>query len=260
MRNSIRHLFHVAAVCLALLAASPIPQVRSVAVRLRGPVFAAQENSQLCWAATISNLFAYYGYRVTQSRIVSEVYGVPANIRSGNYSNLSRLLHRPWQDDTGQTFHSTLSAALDILNGVNAITNDAIRDALAANRPLVIGTTSHAMLAVGMQYTEVAGRVSNVLGIDLYDPWPGNGFRKAHPLEVTPVPLGGSLMFIAEARISPGSTDSGGRRVPPATEMGRSCQTRLGTCGPFYNQPALPVGSSCHCVTPGGPVSGVVVR
>jgi hypothetical protein len=28
---------------------------------------------------------------------------------------------------------------------------------------------------------------------------------------------------------------------------GRSCCTPYGKCGPFYNQPALPIGSACYC-------------
>jgi len=47
---------------------------------------------------------------------------------------------------------------------------------------------------------------------------------------------------------------------PPPPRMGRSCQTSVGRCGPFYNQPALPVGASCWCGTSYGPVAGQVVQ
>jgi hypothetical protein len=33
----------------------------------------------------------------------------------------------------------------------------------------------------------------------------------------------------------------------PSPQMGRSCCTPYGKCGPFYNQPALPIGSVCNC-------------
>ncbi len=46
----------------------------------------------------------------------------------------------------------------------------------------------------------------------------------------------------------------------PTVRYGRSCQTSVGTCGPFYNQPALPLGSRCYCGTPTGPVYGRVVQ
>ncbi len=32
-----------------------------------------------------------------------------------------------------------------------------------------------------------------------------------------------------------------------APQMGRSCCTPYGKCGPFFNQPALPIGSVCSC-------------
>ena len=248
------------AICLIGAAESPAQQIRSVSVSLDRPAFALQENSQLCWAATISNLFAYHGHPVSQTRIVTEVYGGLVNMRSGNYSNLSRLLNRPWQDDSGRPFSSRLTAAMDLLNGVVAITNNTIRDALASNRPLVIGTTNHAMLAVGMRYRDVGGQVAEVLGVDVFDPFPGQGFRSARPEEVTPVPRGGALMFIAEARISSSSATRERTPEPPAARLGRSCQTQLGRCGPFYDQPAMPVGSSCYCGTYSGPVGGVVVQ
>ena len=50
-----------------------------------------------------------------------------------------------------------------------------------------------------------------------------------------------------------------GDRAPPVL-YGRSCQTPAARCGPFYNQPALPVGSACWCQTPYGPANGQVVQ
>ena len=40
-----------------------------------------------------------------------------------------------------------------------------------------------------------------------------------------------------------------GDSAPPTstTPMGRSCCTSYGKCGPFYNQPALPLGAVCNC-------------
>ncbi len=61
---------------------------------------------------------------------------------------------------------------------------------------------------------------------------------------------------------SDADTDGGPIRrppPPPAPRYGRSCQTPIGTCGPFFNQPALPVGSPCHCATVNGPMNGRVV-
>jgi hypothetical protein len=43
-------------------------------------------------------------------------------------------------------------------------------------------------------------------------------------------------------------------------DLGRSCATPATRCGPFFNQPALPIGSACYCATPYGPAGGRVVR
>jgi len=43
-------------------------------------------------------------------------------------------------------------------------------------------------------------------------------------------------------------------------QYGHSCSTPVTRCGPFYDQPALPVGSPCWCGTPYGPSNGVVTR
>jgi hypothetical protein len=59
-----------------------------------------------------------------------------------------------------------------------------------------------------------------------------------------------------------GDRDYGRGRVttPPPVQYGRSCASRTGQCGPFYNQPAQPVGTQCWCATPWGPAAGVVVQ
>lgn len=180
---------------------SPQAGALSASVDVTGAVFASQQESAWCWAATIANLFAYYGHPVSQARIVSEVYGAPINMRGGDYSNLARLLNRSWRDDRGRPFTATLTAAFDIVNAVDAITNDQIRDALKSNTPLVMGTTQHAMLVIGMTYVEAAGHVTDVRTVRVFDPWPGAGIRTLSRAEMTSVARGGALMFIAQANI-----------------------------------------------------------
>jgi len=181
--------------------APPPPNVTSVSVALSGGVLSSQQESLWCWAATISNLFSHYGHPVSQARVVSEVYGLPVNARSGDYANLARLLNRRWRDDRGVLFTARLNAALDVVNGVDAITNDQIRNALRSNRPLVMGTTTHAMLIVGMTYQDMNGLVGTVRSVRVFDPWPGVGVRDLSASEMAPAPRG-TLMFIADATIS----------------------------------------------------------
>lgn len=46
----------------------------------------------------------------------------------------------------------------------------------------------------------------------------------------------------------------------PGPALGRTCRTPWLTCGPFYNLPAMPVGSPCYCATPSGPINGLVIQ
>ena len=87
---------------MALVSHSSAQGVRRSSVALNRPLFASQQASQWCWAASISNLFAYHGHDVSQARIVSEVYGSVANMRGGDYSNTvtspqQKLAGRIWR-------------------------------------------------------------------------------------------------------------------------------------------------------------------
>jgi hypothetical protein len=52
--------------------------IKSVALQ---PVQSYQQQNEWCWAACISMVFAYYGHRVSQQRIVKEVWGRVVNMR-----------------------------------------------------------------------------------------------------------------------------------------------------------------------------------
>jgi hypothetical protein len=175
---------------------------RTVDVQFSAAEAASQEQSFWCWAATVSNLFAFYGHRVSQSRIVTEVYGAPFNVTGGDYSNMARLLNRSWRDDSGRTFTAQLQAALDVPNSITTLSNDQIRDALTTNHPIVMGTTSHAMLVIGMTYTEANGHVTDVSQVRVFDPWPGRGRRTLTGAEIAIPQRGGVVLFIAYATVS----------------------------------------------------------
>ena len=50
---------------MALASHSSAQGVRRSSVALNRPLFASQQASQWCWAASISNLFAYHGHDVS---------------------------------------------------------------------------------------------------------------------------------------------------------------------------------------------------
>lgn len=160
-----------------------------------------QYQSEWCWAACISMLFGYYGHPVNQQRIVAEAYGAPVNMPAISGFTIAQALNRSWIDDGGQSFQSSLEAAFDAQAGVSAIDNTMIVQALANGDPLLVGARGHVTVVTAISYvpTPVGPRI---LQVGVFDPWPGRGARGLMIDEMTPAPLGGTLNFLALARIS----------------------------------------------------------
>jgi hypothetical protein len=145
-------------------------------------VEARQEQSQWCWAACISMVFAYHGHPVTQSRIVDEAYGGPLNLPAQPWTMLGSL-NRQWTDDHGNHFQSRSSPGSS-----NAL--EAAQD-LADNMPLIVGTMGHAVVMTAIEYaapyvmTPFGPQTGQVVitSATVRDPWPGRGRRVLTPAE-----------------------------------------------------------------------------
>jgi hypothetical protein len=140
------------------------------------PSAAQQQMSQWCWAASISMIFRYYGHPLEQATIVSSNYGLPVNLPSGNGQRISMNLNRSWVDDRRQAFTSHLTAAFDGLDGYNSMDNATLVNELDAERPMLVASGTHAMVATSITYIANPGPPI-IERIGVYDPWPGNGFR-----------------------------------------------------------------------------------
>jgi len=163
-----------------------------------------QHQDEWCWAASISNVFRYYGHPVAQERIVQEVWGSITDM-PGYPAQIAQSLNRSWTDDNGKRFTARLTAAYDAQNGVNAINNVIIANNLAGNRPLVMCNTHHCMVITEMTYTQ-----AQVLSIGVFDPWPAG--PEAHDLpaaEAMPITMGGQLTFVAAVEVSDDSNAGG---------------------------------------------------
>jgi hypothetical protein len=113
--------------------------------------------------------------------------------------------------------------------GVQTLGNDQLLATLLSNKPIFVGTTTHAMLMVGMSYYGTATTVSTVLSVDVFDPWPDQGYRSLSPAEATPANRGGVLMFVATASVT--ELSSG---VATEPHLGFPCgQVREGCGGPY---------------------------
>lgn len=177
--------------------AAPSDELHTVRVDAPAAAFAPQQATHWCWAASVENAFRAAGHGVSQPRIVRAVYGDAVNMRSGPTTNLSSLLDREWVDDAGGTFRARVVGLFDVEGGRFGLDGRELVDSLRAGRPLVLGTSSHAMLLIGLTYREVGGRVS-VVEATVFDPWPGVGVRTLRPDEMMPPSRRGTLAFIAD--------------------------------------------------------------
>jgi len=149
---------------------------------------AYQQQSEWCWAASISMLFEFHGHMVSQQRIVAETWGAIANMPGQPMQILSDL-NRTWKDDNGKSFRT-----LGDMRSVNIYT--AVDD-LKNDDPLIIGALGHATVLTAItgdiNMTTGAWQIAEVI---VRDPWPGNGGRRA----LTPMEWG-NLEFAARVRV-----------------------------------------------------------
>jgi hypothetical protein len=131
--------------------------------------FAQQQyQSQWCWAAAISMIFAHYGHPVGQARIVQDAYGGIINMPGSPAAILSSL-NRIWVDDRGVQFQ--VAANPFTANYLTAITD--LRD----NHPQIIGALGHAVVLTAMRYVITPGGPQVVEAI-VRDPWPYSPSRR----------------------------------------------------------------------------------
>jgi hypothetical protein len=138
------------------------------------PVMASQQMPEWCWAASISMVFRYYGFTVSQQRIVSETWGGIVNMPGGPDQILEDL-NRSWKDDDDNKFTAN-GESYD----ANPIT--ASQD-LAQDMPLIIGSMGHAMVLTSLVYLRDATGRGSVQAAIVRDPWPGRGRRVLTPQE-----------------------------------------------------------------------------
>lgn len=140
----------------------------------RVAVSSQQYLSQWCWAACIEMVFRYYGFRVSQTRIVQETWGSIVNL-PGHPRQILANLNRPWIDDGHRRF-----GVIGDVYSANPIT--ASQD-LANDMPLIIGTTGHAMVLTSVTYLRNQFGNGEVTAAVVRDPWPGRGRRILSPRE-----------------------------------------------------------------------------
>lgn len=127
-----------------------------------------QHLSQWCWAACIEMVFRYYGFNISQEKIVRQTWGTIVDLPGQPHQILANL-NRPWQDDDGKTFYVMGDAF-----SANPVT--AAQD-LSQDMPLIIGTMGHAMVLTSLQYRRDSFGNGQIIQAVVRDPWPGKGKR-----------------------------------------------------------------------------------
>jgi hypothetical protein len=158
-------------------------------------VYAPQSQSQWCWAACISMIFAFNDHPIGQARIVEDAYGSIINM-PGNYPALFGSLNRVWTDDDGEEFEVSVNHLFSPEFGVGTLTNADLARELENENPILYCTIQHAMILTSMSY--VGGTVFEGW---VMDPWPGNGLRRLNRAEMTPFYFGGQLRMAASIEI-----------------------------------------------------------
>lgn len=160
--------------------------------------FHSQQLPEWCWAASISNIFAFYGHPLQQPTVVQAVYHTVANLPAISARMIATQVNRPWRDDNGRPFQAHLTAAYDAQAGVAAINNMYIVNELAHGRPLLMCNTHHCMVVTAVDYTPL-----QVVQVWVFDPWPLSPTVHAlPPIEAIPANLGGQLTFVGAIAVN----------------------------------------------------------
>lgn len=126
-----------------------------------------QQNTQWCWAACIQMIFAYYGFSISQPRIVYETWGNIVNMPAQPI-DIIRDLNKVWIDDRGRRF---------VARSIVAGNPQMAAQELSMNRPLIIGALGHAMVLSALTYRRNKRGSGFVMEAVVRDPWETRGRR-----------------------------------------------------------------------------------
>lgn len=250
------------------------------------PVY--QQTPVWCWAAVGEMVFDYYGVANInpagnfQCGIIALLHPV-CNQNCGNCivpaGSLTTMNNMLTQYPRVASEYSGSRTRISTTTSRSRLTLAGLQREIDAGRPVVA-----AISPSGYRRAGVSEHVALIIGYDeddliVNDPFPfalafaGNPYEAAGGEELEegryqiPYQRFATRLQWRETiyRITcSGAGCSGGGSsdddVEPEVIYGRRCRTSAGTCGPFPNQPALPVGSACWCGTPYGPVTGSVIR
>lgn len=139
---------------------------------------AEQQCQFWCWAACIETIFAIGGFEIRQQDIVTRIYGSPVCVAADG-PTIANAVSGQWRDTKGRSFRSGCDVLIDHQYGVWRPDAHLIAAReLTANRPLILGTMSHAVLLTAMTFSRDGYSNTQVGEMVIRDPWPTNPNRR----------------------------------------------------------------------------------
>jgi hypothetical protein len=212
---------HAALAC----AEDPVTHITTCAFGVRthvmDGVYASQENTMWCWAACLHMMFKYYGYPVSQARIVSEGWGSVVNLPA-LAEQVIAATNRSWVSDDGRSFR--------VFGKVFGVKLADVAADLAKGAPLIVASQGHAMLLSKVVFTRDPYGNEQLQSATVRDPWPGRGERSLSPAEWA------SAVFLLRVTV----WDANGAQV---TRAPSACQQEVVAC----SHPGHPQGDLVPC-------------
>jgi hypothetical protein len=248
-----------------------------------------QQTPVWCWAAVGEMVFRYYGvYNINpvgnyQCGIIALLHPVCNQncfncvVPAGSRQTMINMLT---QYPNVASSVSIVQTQISLNSTVGALSMASVESEINAGRPIIAGispsgyrppagVSQHVALVIGYEGVSLIVNDPFPFETNMFagDPYMAAGGRKLGPGRYS-VPYSaftsrlrwGETIFQFRCQGSGCRNASGGSPQPPQTAYGRSCRTPYGTCGPFLNQSALPVGTQCYCSSQYGPVYGIVVQ
>lgn len=161
-----------------------VPSIEFEYMRAQSVNYGAQVQSNWCWAACIQMVLNYHGLRVSQSEVVTRIYGSPYINQPANEQQILYALSGWAPDITGRY------SGINAYGGFTSIQE--IVNGLSGKWPLIVGMANpsggvgHAYVLTAINYSNQYDSYGNITGyipdkVVLRDPWPGNPSRQELP-------------------------------------------------------------------------------
>jgi hypothetical protein len=132
--------------------------------------FDYQQQDRWCWAAAISMIFAFYGYRVSQDTIIERAYDGHFGL-TGDFVENARQLNRPWSDERGKVFDCQIKPLFAVTPYAQNAASAEMIAALDRGHPVLLCDERHAMVLTSLTYAN-APAMPQVTRAVVVDPWP----------------------------------------------------------------------------------------